>query len=244
MSSSSAAPLSWADALAGLSRQAGPNGPAWPPSWDAQALDSLGLSALDAACDQADELHKDALAQLIEARGGRFGPRAGPDARGRRPFEAAVLLDSPELIRWLATRGDDMEARDERGYTPLLLACVMGSHRAALALGDFGADPHAASASSLPGHLESAGAGLSALGLCALAGNERAVAFCLEHRFHARHELDDGGQGLAHQVARLRGGSVSPEAQACLGMIQAEAEAAQLRRSAEEGAQARRRSVL
>lgn len=244
MTARSAPSKGWRQALSELSQKASPNGPVWPAAWDEQALDDSGLSALDAACDLAEELPYDELARMIVRRGGRFGPRAGLDARGRLPFEAAALLDSPELIQWLATRGDDMEARDARGYTPLLLACVTGSRKAALALQEFGADPHAASASSAPGLGEAAGAGLSALGLCVLAGNERAVAFCLEHRFHARHELDDGGEGLGHQVVRLRGGDRPAQVEACLRMIRSEAEAAELRRAADDATPAPRRPTL
>lgn len=216
-----------------LAQKAGPNGPIWPSDWDAAALDESGLSALDAACDHADELHQSELARMALRAGARFGPRAGKDEFGRWPFEAAVLLNSPELVQWLAARGDDMEARDERGYTPLLLACVMGHVKAAAALQEFGADPHASSAPRPAAWGEDAAAGLSALGLCVLAGNERAVAFCLDHKAHARHELDDGGEGLRHQIQRLRGGDLSGSVGMCLRMVRSEAEARQLRQAAE-----------
>lgn len=236
------APAGWSEALGKLAGNAPPNGPVWPAEWDPSVLDERGLSALDAACDRAFALAEDALAQLIVSKGGRFGPRSERDQQKRSPIEAATLLDSRALIEWLAGRGDDLDSRDQLGCTPLILACAMGHERAALALKEFGAQTHAAIA---PGPGEGKGwAGLSALGVCCLAGNERAVSFCVKHRFHARHELDDGGEGLARQVSALRGGSMTDEVMACFSIIRSEFEAAELRKVSDDARSTSKRPGL
>lgn len=223
------APPLWGSWLQAARRSAGPNGFSWPTGLDPNAPDQERRLALDAAC----ELDCPEIARLICDLGGRFGELKSD--RDRSPMHEAVLLNRPELIAWLWARGDGLDERERRGQrlTPLLLACSTGSFEAALALKDAGADPHAASVE-----------GLSALGLCCLEAQEINVAFCLDHGLHARHELDDGGAGLEHQIMRIRNQSRPPEIERCFGMIRAHHEAREIGSVADDGGAVKKRPGL
>lgn len=225
-------PKSWAKKLKsqGFVEKAEAGDAQLSPLWDLASLDDTGATLLDAAC----ALNSLPLARELASRGARFGPASGKG--DFEPFEWAAALDSAELAIALVEAGRDMEQRlgSADPLTPLLAACQINSQAMALALVERGADIHAAGSQS----------GLSGLGLAMLEGDEAAVSFCLNHRVYARHELDDGGEGLIHQLTAYHTPKRPERLESCAGALRAFVEARQIGSEIERAADTRRRPGL
>ena len=128
-------------------------------------------------------------------------PRATPAAQApppvRRPelgakLIAAVKAGKVEEARRLLEEGADPNARDERGFTPLHLACARGNQELVELLLERGADPNAVG-----------GAGVTPLHVAAYGGYRGAVEALL--RWGADPSLRESSGMTPADVARERG---------------------------------------
>ncbi len=82
------------------------------------------------------------LANAKDMEGNNRGARGMP-ASGWRPLHIAAAMGNPEMVAVLVRHGAKVDARDNRGLTPLLWTAFAGQRDAAAALLSNGADINA-----------------------------------------------------------------------------------------------------
>lgn len=130
-------------------------------------------------------------------RGAREVIQAAPAPPVRRPelgarLRAAVKAERLEEVRGLLEEGADPNARDERGLTPLHVACTKGNVELVKLLLEHGADPNAVG-----------GAGLTPLHVAAYSGHQGVVEVLL--KWGANPSLVESSGKTPADVARERG---------------------------------------
>jgi len=145
-------------------------------------------------------------------------PQSDPISRVEAtPLHAAAAADAAELVTLLVEHDADVDRTTEQGLTPLMVAVLDGSHTAAAALLDGGADPDAlepvwAELLLAFGLAEPIGAepgtevDVTALGAAAALGREGLVAVLLDH--HADPNLTVNGS-LTPLMLAARAGSLA-----------------------------------
>jgi ankyrin repeat protein len=100
---------------------------------DVNARDGKGLTALDYAHNEGNN----EVAQVLTQDGGRSTSSA---REMESPLFSPEVLDNPDRLKTILSRGADLKARDQYGWTPLLYALNYGHPDAAKIMIESGAD--------------------------------------------------------------------------------------------------------
>ncbi|KER20574.1 hypothetical protein T265_10897 [Opisthorchis viverrini] len=102
------------------------------------AQDHAGQTPLHYACTRGDLDCAKALLEFHPKYKARMISAVNRDGRG--PIHLAAMYDHPTLIDYLLSQGAELNARDNKSMTPLLLACSKGSVEASKHLVSIGAE--------------------------------------------------------------------------------------------------------